>query len=89
MPKATAVWVSSVFAVLQDAGWADGLSPVLHRTPPSDLPGASAGAGTSTSVRKMKAGLSQACLHGQLNLASSSGGDRSRINLISHGPYQP
>lgn len=90
VPKATSVWVSSVFAVLRAAGrGAHGLSPVLHRAPPSDLPGASAGAGTSTSVRKMKAGLSQACLCGQLNLASSSGGGRSSINLISCGPYRP
>lgn len=64
MPKATAVLVSSVFAVLQDASrGADGLCPFLHRAPPCDLPGASAGAGTSTSLSKIKAGLCHTCLH--------------------------
>lgn len=77
VPKATSGSVSSVFAVLQDAGrGSDGLCPFLRRAPPSDLPGASAGAGTSTSASRMKAGLYLDARVGWLNLASSSREDK-------------
>lgn len=58
----------------------------LHRAPPSDLPGAPAGAGTSTSAGTRKAGLYQPVQDGAA--LQQRGGGASR-NLISPGPRGP